>query len=56
MKLKILVIKQKKNDHGNLLKSLKIDKEIYKKNYRSWIKKKILLFQTEILIGSIFNY
>ena len=40
-----------KHDHENLLKSLKSDNENYKK-YKSLNKKKVLLINTEILIGS----
>ena len=40
------------HDHENILKSLKIDNEYYKKKYKSLNKKKVLLFITEILIGS----
>ena len=42
-----------KHDQENILKSLKIDNEYYKKKYKSLNKKKILLFITEILIGSV---
>ena len=41
-----------KHDHENILKSLKSDNEYYKKKYKSLIKKKVLLFITEILVGS----
>ena len=41
-----------KHDHENILKSLKIDNEYYKKKYKSLNKKKVLLIITEILIGS----
>ena len=41
-----------KHDHENILKSLKIDNEYYKKKYKSLNKNKILLIITEILIGS----
>ena len=40
-----------KHDHENILKSLKVDNEYYKKKYKSLNKKKILLIITEILIG-----
>ena len=42
----------KKNDHENILKSVEIDNEYYKKKYKSLNKKKILIIITEILIGS----
>ena len=41
-----------KHDHENILKSLITDNDNYKKNYESLKKKKILLFITEILMGS----
>ena len=41
-----------KHDHENILKSLKVDNEYYKKKYKSLNKKKVLLIITEILIGS----
>ena len=41
-----------KHDHENLLKSLKIDNENCKKKYKSLNKKKVILINTEILIGS----
>ena len=50
--LKELQNKTEKYDHENLLKSLKIDNEYYKKKYKSLNKKKILLIITEILIGA----
>ena len=50
--LKEVQYRQEKYDHENLLKSLKIDNEYYKKKYISLNKKKILLIITEILIGS----
>ena len=40
-----------KHDHENILKSLKIDNEYYKKKYKSLNKKKIFIFVSEILIG-----
>ena len=39
-------------DHENILKSLKNDDEHYKKKYNNIYRKKVLLFITEILIGS----
>ena len=35
------------------MKSLKIDKEYYKKKYKSWNKKIIFTIVSEILIGSV---
>ena len=47
-------LKYQTEKHGfeNLLKSLKSDKESYKKKYKSLNKKKRLIFITEILVGS----
>ena len=50
--IKNLKVQTEKHDHENILKSLKIDNEYYKKKYKSLNKKKILLIITEILIGS----
>ena len=50
--IKDLKYQTEKHDHENILKSLKIDNEYYKKKYKSLIKKKILLIITEILIES----
>ena len=50
--LKEVQYKQEKYDHENIIKSLKIDDEYYKKKYKSLNKKKVLLIITEILIGS----
>ena len=46
-----------KHDHENILKSLKIDNESYKKKYKNLNKKKVLLIITKILIrsGSTIN-
>ena len=41
-----------KHNHENIIKSLKVDNEFYKKKYKNLNKKKILLIITEILIGS----
>ena len=49
---KELQYKTEKHDHENILKSLKIDNECYKKKYKSLDKKKIFLITTEILVGS----
>ena len=50
--LKELQYKTEKHDQENILKSLKIDNEYYRKKYESLNKQKILLFITETLIGS----
>ena len=50
--IKNLKNQTEKHYHENILKSLKIDKDYYKKKYKSLNKKKILLIFTEILIGS----
>ena len=50
--IKNLKYQTEKHDHENILKSLKIDNEYYKKKYKSLNKKKILSINTEILIGS----
>ena len=50
--IKELKYETEKHDHENILKSLKIDNEYYKKKYESLNKKKILLNITESLIGS----
>ena len=41
-----------KHHYENILKSLKVDNEYFKKKYKSLNKKKVLLIITEILIGS----
>ena len=50
--LKELQYRTGKHDHENILKSLKADNEKFKKIYKSLNKKKILLFITEILVGT----
>ena len=50
--IKNLKYQTEKHDHENILKSLKIDNEHYKKKYKNLNKKKILLIITEILVGS----
>ena len=50
--IKNLKYQTEKHDYENILKSLKVDNEYYKKKYKSLNKKKILLIITEILIGS----
>ena len=41
-----------RHDHEIILKSLKIDKEYYRKKYKNLNKKKVILIITEILVGS----
>ena len=41
-----------RHNHENILKSLKVDNEYYKKKYKNLNKKKILLIITETLVGS----
>ena len=50
--IKNLKYQTEKRDHENILKSLKVDNEYYKKKYKSLNKKKVLLFITEILVGA----
>ena len=50
--IKNLKYQTEKHDHENILKSLKVDNEFYKKKYKSLNKKKVLLIITEILVGS----
>ena len=50
--IKNLKYQTEKHDHDDLLKSLKIDLEYYKKNYKSLNKKKVIMNITEILTGS----
>ena len=50
--IKNLKYQTEKQDHENILKSLKVDNEYYKKKYESLNKKKVLLIITENLIGS----
>ena len=45
-----------KHYYENLLKSLKIDKEYYKKKYKSSNKKKVMLFITKTSIGSASTF
>ena len=51
--IKDLKYRTEKHDHKNLLKSLKIDNDYYKKKYNSLNKKKVLLIITEILVGGV---
>ena len=50
--MKNLKYQTEKHDHENILLSLKIDNEYYKKKYKSLNKKKLLLIITEILLES----
>ena len=50
--IKNLKYQTEKNDHENILKSLKADNEYYKKKYKNLNKKKVLIIITEILVGS----
>ena len=50
--LKEVQYRQEKYDHENILKSLKVDNEYYRKKYKNLNKKKILLIITEILVGA----
>ena len=50
--LKELQYRTEKHDYENILKSLKVDNEKYKKIYKSLNKKKRLLIITEILVGT----
>ena len=50
--IKNLKYQTEKHDHENILKSLKVDSEYYKKKYKNLNKKKVLLIITEILVGS----
>ena len=50
--IKNLKYQTEKHDHENILKSLKVDNDYYKKKYKNLNKKKVLLIITEILIGS----
>ena len=51
MTKKELKYKTEKHDHENIVKSLKIDTEYYKKKYKSLNKKKIYITVPEILIA-----
>ena len=50
--IKNLNYQTEKHDHKNILNSLKIDNEYYRKKYKGLNKKKVLLIITEILVGS----
>ena len=49
--IKELKYKTEKHDHENILKSLKIDSDYYKKKYKSLNKKKIYITILEVLTG-----
>ena len=49
--IKDLKYRTEKHDYENILKSLKIDNEYYKKKYKSVNKKKIFMIVSENLIG-----
>ena len=48
--IKNIKYQTEKHDHGNILKSLKTDKEYYKKQHNSMKKKKVFMIVSEILI------
>ena len=50
--IKNLKYQTEKHDYENILKSLKVDNENYKKKNKSLNKKKVLLIITEILVGA----
>ena len=50
--IKNLKYQTEKHDHENILKSLKIDNEYYKKKYKNLNKKKVFMIVSEILIGT----
>ena len=50
--IKNLKYQTEKHDHENIIKSLRVDNDYYKKKYKSLNKKKKLLIITEVLIGS----
>ena len=50
--IKNLKYQIEKQDHENIIKSLKIDIESYKKKYTILNKKKVSLIITEVLVGS----
>ena len=51
--IKDLKYRTEKHDHENILKSLKIDNDFYRKKYKSLNKKKVFMIVSEILIGSV---
>ena len=50
--IKNLKYQTEKHDHENILKSLKVDNEYYRKKIESLNKKKVLLNISQILVGS----
>ena len=50
--IKNLKNQTEKHDYENILKSLKVDNEYYRKKYKSLNKKKVLIIITEILVGA----
>ena len=50
--IKNLEYQTERYDHENILKSLKVDNDYYKKKYKNLNKKKVLLIITEILVGT----
>ena len=50
--IKNLKYQTEKHDHENILKSLKVNNDYYKKKYKNLNKKKVLLIIAEILVGS----
>ena len=50
--IKNLKYQTEKHDHENILKSIKVDNDYYKKKNKKLNKKKVLLIITEILIGA----
>ena len=50
--IKNLKYQTEKHDHENILRSLKVDNEYYKKKYKNLNKKQVLLIITEILVGA----
>ena len=51
--IKNLKYPTEKYDHENILKSLKIDNEYYKRKYKSLNKKKVFMIVSEILIHGV---
>ena len=49
---KELQYKTEKHDYENMLKSIQIDIEYYRKKYKNLNKKKVFIIITEILVGS----
>ena len=54
--MKELQYKTEKQDHENILKSLKIDKDFYRKKYESLNKKKVLLTSASPEYSGFSNY